>query len=153
MQKDKICKQLSKYNTIYLENNNIYRALTKSLGLSEGGFWILYALRTDFIPPFQSEICSSMHHPKQTVNSSLKKLEADGYITLLHDKDHRSKQICLKQKVICLCEKKVDRFISLEQDAFASLAEEEQEQFLLLFDKYTNILKEYTKRIIHNGKG
>lgn len=94
-----------------------------------------------------------MHHPKQTVNSALKKLEADGYITLLHDKDHRSKQICLTQKGIGLCEKTVDRVISLEQDAFASLAEEEQEQFLLLFDKYTNILKEYTKRIIHNGKG
>lgn len=152
MQKNKISRQLSEYNSIYLENNNIYRDLAKSFGLSECGFWILYALRADFIPPFQSEICSSMYHPKQTVNSALKKMEAEGYISLVHSKDNRSKQISLTDKGTALCEKSVDIVIDMEQDAFAKLPEEEQAQFLLLFHKYTDLLKESKKEMIVRRK-
>ena len=45
----------------------------------------------------QSEICSFLYQPKQTVNSSLKKLASEGYIQLSVS-GHRSKQILLTEK-------------------------------------------------------
>lgn len=38
-------KLLYKYNRIYKENNDLYRGVTKALGVSDSVFWILYSLR------------------------------------------------------------------------------------------------------------
>lgn len=147
MYENNIAGRLSEYNDIYKENDNIYRDIAKNLGLSECSFWTLYTLRTHFIPPVQSEISAFLHQPKQTVNSALKKMESDGYITLAQGKDLRSKQILLTQKGSALCEKTVDRVIAMEQNAFADLSDEEQQMFLSLFHKYTDMLKKHMQNI------
>lgn len=38
-------KLLYKYNRIYKENNDLYRGVAKTLGVSDSVFWILYSLR------------------------------------------------------------------------------------------------------------
>ena len=138
---------LSEYNSIIKENEDIYRDLARKMGRSECGFWILYMLRTGYGAPVQSELCTCLHEPKQTINSALKKMESEGYLELIPGKDHRSKQILLTQKGTRLCEETVDKVVRIEQDAFRGLAEKEQEQFLFLFHKFTDLLKKYMRKI------
>ena len=38
-------KILREYNQIFKENNDLYREVTKSFGLPDTAFWILYALQ------------------------------------------------------------------------------------------------------------
>ena len=70
---------LSRLNNLFKENDEIYRNAAKRVGLPDCAFWIFYILREDSIKKegnilTQSEICSTMYLPKQTVNSAMKKL-------------------------------------------------------------------------------
>ena len=89
----------------------------------------------------QSSICDALYQPKQTVNSALKKLENDGYIELETMDDHRSKQINFTEKGSKFVDETVGKVIANEQKALLSLTLEEQEMFIGLFHKYTNLLK------------
>ncbi len=141
MEISKTEKRLSEFNNIIKENDHIYRDIAKNFGLSEGSFWILYSLRIEKETMSQSEICNLMYQPKQTINSALKNLEADGYIELIHTNNRRSKQVKLTQKGISLAENTADKVIYAEQNAMLDLTESEQENFILLFHKYTEALK------------
>ena len=78
-----LTQRLYEYNTIIKENDELYRGVARTLGLPDCAFWILYALRESAQVLTQSEICNAMYQPKQTLNSPIKKREADGYIALL----------------------------------------------------------------------
>lgn len=134
-------KRLSEYNDIIKENDNLYRGLAKHFGLPECAFWILYTLRADNTGLTQSEICDVLYQPKQTVNSALKNLEAQGNIELLYVNGRRSKQIRLTKKGIGLAEKTVDQVLAAEHKALLDLTDAEQQAFIGLFRKYTNALR------------
>ena len=141
MQRTKTETWMSEYNNIIKENDNLYRDAAKRHALPECAFWILYILRTNGNTFSQSEICEALYQPKQTVNSSLKSLEAEGYLRLYHEGDRRSKIVTLTKKGVELAQKTADKIIAAEQSALFALTEEEQQAFIDLFRKYTAALK------------
>ena len=70
-------------NEAWKENANIYRQMAKRMNLTDMAMWALYTLRVEPGEMTQSRMCEFLHEPKQTINSALKKMEADGLITLL----------------------------------------------------------------------
>lgn len=136
-------KRLFEYNAIIKENEDLYRRIAKQFGLSECTFWILYTLREENTSLTQRELCYSLSQPKQTINSALKKMETDGYLELSSGEDRRRKQIRLTKKGEVLAKETVDKVIALENRTFDTFTEREQEDFLLLFRKYTDNLKNY----------
>lgn len=133
-------KWLTEYNAIIKENDNLYRDLAKNFKLPECAFWILYTLRIYRAPITQSEICDCLYQPKQTVNSALKNLEAEGYIHLRHAEDHRRKQISLTYKGAELAGITADKVIAAELSSASALTQKEQETLIKLFRKYTDAL-------------
>lgn len=150
MQKTKTQKRLSEYNDIIKENDNLYRGVAKSLGLPECAFWILYTLRSGEAIVTQSDVCEALYQPKQTVNSALKNLEAEGFIELGSLSDRRSKQIRLTPKGEELAVKTADQVITAEQNALLTLSEAEQQAFIGLFRKYTDALEKQMSRLGEN---
>lgn len=138
---------LDEYNRIFKQNDEIYRDAAKELGLSDCAFWILYAVRSAEEVLTQSDLCYSQYQPKQTVNSALKKLEKEGYLVLKCTDNRRSKQIYLTEKGIRLSENTVDKVILAEVEALSALSLAEQEEFLKLFRKYTECLKNEMQQI------
>lgn len=134
-------KCLAEYNSIMKETDEIYRSIAKRFSLPDCTFWILYTLRADSATQTQSEICRAMYQPKQTVNTALKKLEADGCITLGCTADRRSKQISLTQKGVELAEKTVDRVIEIEKKTLSQFSDDEQKSLIALLQKYAALLK------------
>lgn len=132
---------LIEYNGLYKENDELYRNAARVFGLSDCAFWILYSLRECDRELKQSDICSAIYLPKQTVNSSLKKLEQEGIIELTAGADRRSRFVRLTRKGIDLAAKSVDAVLAAEQRALGKMKEEEQAAFLGLFRKYTDLLK------------
>ena len=145
--------RIRQYNSIIKENDEIYRDIAKKFGMSESAFLILYYLRAEYGAPMQSEICSSFYQPKQSINSALKKLEADGYIMLETGSNRRSKRILLSPLGIKLCGETVDRIIEAEREALNSLTAEEQEAFMTLFDRYTKQLRVTMQAVCEKGGG
>ena len=134
-----LSKKMLELNEIMKETDDLYRNLAKKFKMSDCMIWILYILREDDRSVTQSDICNMMYMPKQTVNSSLKKMEAEGYIELLNINDKRSKQVCLTEKGVDLANNTVDIIIS---KALSKMDKEEQALFINLFKKYKDLLKE-----------
>lgn len=132
---------LSEYNSIIRENDEIYREAAKTLGLSDCTFWILYTLWEQQGALSQSELCSALYQPKQTVNSALKKMEREGCVRLTEMKDRRNKQVALTEKGKTLARDTVELVLVAEEKAYLELEEEEQEKFIALFHKYTDLLR------------
>lgn len=52
---------LLEYNTIFKENDVIYRRMAAQFGLSDSAFWILYCLRESATPLTQKQLCESIY--------------------------------------------------------------------------------------------
>ena len=97
----------------------------------------------------QSEIASRLSIPKQTVNSSLKRLEKDGFIRLEADSDnHRNKLLSFTEKGEELAKSTIDRVFELEISAFSRFDDEEADMFLALARKHVAMLAGEAEKIL-----
>lgn len=140
--KNNSSKRMLEFNEVMKENNDLYSNLAKKFKMSDCMLWILYILREENKVLTQSDICNMMCIPKQTVNSSLKKIEAEGYIELLNINDKRSKQVSLTEKGLDLANNTVDIIISKENNALSKMDEKEQELLINLLRKFNDLLKD-----------
>lgn len=133
---------LKRYNNILKESDSFYRNAARRLGVPECALWILYTLRAEEPPVTQKRLCQQLLQPKQTINSALKSLEAEGYLTLSAGEDRRTRVITLTEKGAVLAGQTADRIIQAEQGAFQAMEPEEAEEFLRLYKKYVERLEE-----------
>lgn len=111
----------SLYNMLYKETDEIYGKLAHFFGMTSTAFWLLYFIR-EKNHCTQSEIASRLSIPKQTVNSSLKHLEKDGFIRLEADSDnHRNKLLSFTEKGDELAKSTIDRVLNLKFPLFPVL--------------------------------
>lgn len=96
-------------NEAWKENANIYRQMAKRMNLTDMAMWALYTLRVEPGEMTQSRMCEFLHEPKQTINSALKKMEADGLITLQSGSNRRTKTIHLTAAGEALARETADR--------------------------------------------
>ncbi len=139
--------KLMKYNNSFKSVDKTYRSIAKLFGMGECTFWIIYTLRMEPPPLTQHDICDFQYQPKQTVNSALKKMEAEGLIVFSQGDDRRNKYVSLTEKGIRLAQKTVDRFCDAEVAALLRLNEAEHGQLSLLLAEYNNLLNDEIKAI------
>ena len=137
---------LAVYNELYKEQDELYRTVARSFGLSDCAFWVLYALREADRPLTQSDVCAAVYQPKQTVHSALKKLMAEGYLQLTEGRDRRSKHLVLTEQGEALVRRTVDPVMAAETAAINTMTETEQAQFLSLCRRYNAALRQYLPR-------
>lgn len=125
--------------------DDVYRKAVKQCGLSECAFWILYTLRMEKLPYTQSTICEFLHEPKQTVNSALKKLEAEGYLLLSAGEDQRSKLVRLTEKGNALVRAQIDPVAEAEARALAAMTPMEREALICMTRRYGELLESCLK--------
>lgn len=143
-------RQLIEFNHIYKELNDIYREAAVKVGLSLSGFDILYSICEMGDGCLQRDISQTCCIPKQTVNSSIRKLEQDGYLTLEKGKG-RDMHIHLTEKGQKLMEEKIYPVIEAENHAFSSMSELECGKMLELYEKYNTALKEKIQELHIQG--
>lgn len=135
-----ISKYLKEYNHIYKEANDIYHEIARKLQLSDIALDIFYTIFEMGDNCLQRDICKASCMPKQTVNSSIRKLQTDGYLTLSPGKG-RSMHIHLTPSGQKLIQEKLVPLIRIENDAFEDMTVEECEQLIHLNAKYNQTLR------------
>ncbi|RKJ40772.1 MarR family transcriptional regulator [Acutalibacter sp. 1XD8-33] len=133
---------LLEYNALIHDNDSLYRAAARRLGVSDCTLWILYSLRAESQPLTQKRLCGLMYLPKQTVNSALKAMEAEGTITLSAGDDRRTRVISLTETGEELARRTADRVVLAEEQALAGMGREERERFLRDYRKFTDLLRQ-----------
>lgn len=135
-----ISKYLKEYNHIYKEANDIYHEIARKLQLSDSALDIFYTIFEMGDNCLQRDICKASCMPKQTVNSSIRKLQTNGYLTLSPGKG-RSMHIHLTASGKKLIQEKLVPLIRIENDAFENMTVEKCEQLIHLNTKYNQALR------------
>ena len=138
---------LKEYNHIYKETNRIYHDIALKLKLSDSAFDILYAVCQLGDGCLQRDICSLSATSKQTINSSIRKLEREGHIILKPGKG-RQMHIFLTETGMELAKERIFPVIEIENKVFDSMPEEESRELLRLSRKYIEMLEENAKEIL-----
>lgn len=137
---------LARFNYITSEMNAAYHEATVKLGLSDSAMIVLY---TVCICGDGCPIGDILHHSgisKQTVNSSLRKLERNGILTLAAV-DGKQKKVMLTEHGKSLAESTAMRVIRIENAIFDFWSEEEQKTFLELNQRYLTALQKQIKEL------
>ena len=136
------------YSRLYKEDDGLYRRLAKHFRLSESAFWILYTLEASQQPLTQAELCGWLYLSKQTINSGLKQLEQEGRIRL-SDGPGRKKYLRLSDTGRALAARTVRPVIEIEERAFLSMTQEEQEDFLRLTRLHLELMLRESEAILN----
>lgn len=146
-------KQLTEYNRLLKENDDIYHSLARHYGISDCTLWILYIVSESKTNHTQNRICELLSLSKQTVNSALKKLEKDGYIELApYPGSQKTKLVRLTESGKAFAGGIIDQVEKIEHAAFCQFSAEERIIFLELFEKYVSRLQTECRQLLMTKK-
>ena len=130
-----VTQMLAEYTRLHSEMDGLYHTLAVRAGLSDSALDILYALCVLGDGCLQRDVCALSFTSKQTIHSSIRKLEQDGLLRLQPGQG-REVHIRLTPRGSRLIQEKVLPILDLERQAMACLSPEERESFLRLTRQY-----------------
>ena len=142
---DKTNELLRAFNRSDKELDDIYHEVALRMNISDSAFTIFYIIHELGDGCLQKDICREAFANKQTVHSSIQKLERKGYLYLKQGRG-RDKHICLTQSGKGFIETHIVPVVQKEREAFMALLPQEQEELLRLAQKYIKSLKEKLKQ-------
>ena len=139
-----IARAYEALDSFWREQNQLYRDVATSFGIFESAFSILYAI---FLAGekgiSQRDICVQMCIGKQTVNSSIHKLEREGVVVLESGPGRRGLLAHLTPVGLELAERTIVPMIEAELAALREFDDRELELALLLGRRYTDALRSH----------
>lgn len=139
-------KEMRRYNHLSGEIEGVYHEMSLKLGRSDSAMIVLYTLCDSGSACLLRDICRFSGLSKQTVNSALRKLEAEGAV-YLEPASARSKRVCLTEAGQKLAAETAGRIIQIENDIFASWPREDVERYLELTERFLAALWERAREI------
>lgn len=139
-------EKLKRFNYLSGEIDAVYHEAALKFGLSDSAMLVLYAICNNGESCLLSDIIHLSGASKQTINSALRKLEAEG-IVCLEAVNGKKKKVCLTKKGRELTDHTVIRLLDIENGIFDSWSLEEQEMYLTLTQRYLTAFKEKVKEV------
>ena len=142
----KISESLKHFNYLQSELDAVYHEASLKLGMSDSSMIILYTLCNEGGSCLLNDICILTYLSKQTINSAIRKLEAED-ILYLKASDGKRKLVCLTEKGKQLSEKTVAKIIDIENRIFDSWSSEAKQQYFGAIQNYVAAFKEELKNL------
>ena len=131
------------YNRTSKELEQLYHAYARHAGVSDAALWLLYVIRLGGNNLTQAAICADWHYPPQTINSALKRLEAQGLVALSPAAgSKRDKAVRLTPEGEKVVGRVIDPLVEAERSALAALAPEDRAALVSLSQRYLDLLSE-----------
>ena len=131
---------IKRYNHLTGEINAVYHRMSLKLGLSDSASIILYTICDSGDACPLRDICRLSGLSKQTVNSALRRLEADGAVRL-EAAGPRNKTVCLTEAGKLLADRTARRIIQAENVVFAAWPPEDVEAYLTLTERFLSDIR------------
>lgn len=145
--KNEITILVEEFDKLQKKMDNIYSQLAKNSGLSDTAFWIIYTIKNEAETYKQKDLCDIWCCSKQTINSSLKKLEKSNIIELISiPNNKKDKKIVLTEYGKKIATEYIEPVIDIEKRTLRKI--KENKEFLELFKKYVDTLENETKKIL-----
>lgn len=140
---------MQKFNYLVSEIDAAYHEAAQRLGLSDSTLQILYVLCNHGEQCLLSDICKLSGTSKQTINSAIRKLEAEGMI-YLETAAGRKKKACLTESGKVLVYRTIFPLIQIENDIFDSWPEPDRTLYLELTQRYLTSFRNKIKELKKN---
>ena len=137
---------LRRFNHLQSELTMLYHNASVRLGLSDSAMQILYTICCEGEGCPLAEICRLSFLSRQTVNSSIRRLEGLGIIYLETCRG-RQKAVYFTDKGRELANDTAARIIDIENRIFNSWPEHEREEYLRLNHKYLTAFQAESEKI------
>lgn len=134
-------KHLKRYNHLIGELEATYHEAALKIKLSDSVAKILYTICNVGDSCLLSEICKQTGLSKQTVNSAIRNMEAQG-IVFLKAYNGKAKMVCLTEKGKEFAGETAVKIIEIENDILASWDEEDIHKYIELTERFLECLKE-----------
>lgn len=133
--------EFDRYNHLINELDSVYHSASVKLGLSDSALQILYTLYISDGQCLLGDMLRRTGMSKQTANSSLRNLEAQGALRA-EDAGGRKKMLFLTKSGRELAARTAGRLLTAERAIFGSWAEEDRQRFLELTELFLTALRE-----------
>ena len=133
-------KKVYTLNTLISETNGAYHSLSRELGISDSVMQVLYTALVQGGSCTVRDACLLTGNSKQTINSALRKMEAQGLVVLTAV-DRKKKRICLTQAGEQLARNTAGKELDLEAAILDSWPPEDTENYLRLTKRYLDDLR------------
>ena len=143
---DKVNERIREFKKIDKELNDLYHGLALKIGISDSAFTILYVICELGDGCLQRDICYEAFASKQTVNSSIRKLEQDGYL-YLEDGHGQDKHIHLTDQGQTFVENSIYPIIQMENEVLLDFSDQQQSAMLRLSRQYIQGLRNRFSRL------
>lgn len=143
---DEIKSTLERFNLLLSEIDAVYHDAALKMGISDSAMVVLYTVCSMNGDCLLNDITRMSGVSKQTINSALRKLEAED-ILYLEASGARKKRVCLTEKGKDLAERTVLRLIGIENDIFRSWSAEERKIYMELTQRYLFMLQDRVKEL------
>lgn len=130
-----LSKDMKRFNYLISETDAAYHEMTKKLGLSDSAMIILYTICDNGGTCLLKDICRRSGIQKQTINSAIRKLEAEG-IVYLEAVDAKSKNVRLTEEGQRLAARTAMRMLRAENEILAGWSEADVAQYLRLTERF-----------------
>lgn len=140
------------FNNLFRLGDELYHHVAARMGLSDSAFDILYALDDLGDGCLQKDVCAASGMTKQTVNTSVHKLERAGIVELRVERG-RGTHLHLTRsgrELVAACIRSV---VEAEEAAFAAMSPEECEALLRLSRAYLELLRAQVEALPYPEKG
>lgn len=141
-----ICPELELLNRVNKELSNLYHEIALRLNLSDSAFDVFYAICILGDGCLQRDICDVSYLSKQTIHSSIRRLEQEGYLTLAPGRG-RSRHIRLTPSGQVLVRERILPVIAAEQDSLADLPPEDCQALIRLQAHYAASLRQRSQAL------
>ena len=138
--------EIRRINYLTSESKAIYHLSSLKLGISDSVSMVLYAIYVNGEACLLSDIYKSFGISKQTINSAIRSLEADG-VLYLEQHTGRSKMVVLTDKGKAFVQTTVARLYQAELGALDSWTEDEISTYLRLMEKYNDCFRQQIEKL------
>ncbi len=142
-----INERLKQLNGMLCEIDSLYQALLSAKNISDSEFVVIIAILSLGEGCLQKDIANNGYINKKTTNSTIKKLEKNGLITLKAGK-YPNMHIYLTSLGIKHIKNNILPVIELEDKVLNSMSEDEFERLIIGSSKYIGIFKDHVANFI-----
>ncbi len=136
-----LLKKIRHINYLVSELDALYHQASLKIGMADSEMRVLYTVHEDGGGCLLSEIYKRSGISRQTVNSAVRKLEADGIIRLERHMG-KARKVLFTQKGERYAADTVARLCEAEMRAFGSWTEEEIDAHVRLTEKYAECFRQ-----------
>lgn len=138
--------EIKRINYLSNELEALYHQSSLKFGITDSVSIVLYTIYDSGNECLLTDIYKESGISKQTINSAIRALEADG-ILYLEQHNGRAKKVILTDKGRDYVQKTAARLYQAEMDAFDTWTDEEVSTYIRLMEKYVDCFRQRIEKL------